>query len=179
METCCTLRVVKCLRFKGLPSFPVSTCFRFYILGLCMLTFISGSTLWACLLQCLCNTVVCPAADLSSWPNGSEASSPQACAPHHGYMLLKLQISCDDAGFGCTTTLRLDQLQSHLKAREHNSTVPTVRRDVGKWLPLGRKCTLHCNCWVHWLWIFHVILFSLPLQLDCNFCLSQFCILYF
>lgn len=39
-------------------------------------------------------------------------------------MLSKLQISCDNAGFGCTATLRLDQLQSHLKDCEHNPKRP-------------------------------------------------------
>ena len=39
-------------------------------------------------------------------------------------MLSKLQISCDNAGFGCVATLRLDQLQSHLKDCEHNPKRP-------------------------------------------------------
>lgn len=39
-------------------------------------------------------------------------------------MLSKLQISCDNASFGCTATLRLDQLQSHLKDCEHNPKRP-------------------------------------------------------
>lgn len=41
-------------------------------------------------------------------------------------MLSKLQISCDNASFGCTATLRLDQLQSHLKDCEHNPKRPVV-----------------------------------------------------
>ncbi|TSP79429.1 E3 ubiquitin-protein ligase NRDP1 [Bagarius yarrelli] len=43
-------------------------------------------------------------------------------------MLSKLQISCDNASFGCTATLRLDQLQSHLKDCEHNPKRP--KRDI-------------------------------------------------
>ncbi len=50
---------------------------------ICVLIFISGSTLWACLLQCLYNTVVCPAADLSGGPHSCDTSSPPACAAHH------------------------------------------------------------------------------------------------
>lgn len=48
-----------------------------------MLVLISGSTLWTRLLQCLYNTVVCPAADLSCWPDRGNARSPPARAPHH------------------------------------------------------------------------------------------------
>lgn len=44
-------------------------------------------------------------------------------------MLSKLQISCDNAGFGCTATLRLDQLQSHLKDCEHNPKRPVHCED--------------------------------------------------
>ena len=39
-------------------------------------------------------------------------------------MLSKLQISCDNAGFGCGATLRLDQLTSHLKDCQHNPKRP-------------------------------------------------------
>lgn len=39
-------------------------------------------------------------------------------------MLSKLQINCDNASYGCTATLRLDQLQSHLKDCEHNPKRP-------------------------------------------------------
>ncbi|KAI4793116.1 hypothetical protein KUCAC02_032925 [Chaenocephalus aceratus] len=39
-------------------------------------------------------------------------------------MLSKLQISCDNAGFGCGATLRLDQLTSHLRDCQHNPKRP-------------------------------------------------------
>ncbi|XP_042180510.1 E3 ubiquitin-protein ligase NRDP1 isoform X3 [Oncorhynchus tshawytscha] len=39
-------------------------------------------------------------------------------------MLSKLQITCDNAGFGCTAVLRLDQLQSHLRDCQHNPKRP-------------------------------------------------------
>ncbi len=50
-------------------------------------------------------------------------------------MLSKLQISCENAGFGCTATLRLDQLQSHLKDCEHNPKRPVTCEEGCGYLP--------------------------------------------
>ncbi|KAJ8390503.1 hypothetical protein AAFF_G00103000 [Aldrovandia affinis] len=41
-------------------------------------------------------------------------------------MLSKLQITCENAVFGCKAVLRLDQLQSHLKDCEHNPKRPVM-----------------------------------------------------
>ncbi len=49
-------------------------------------------------------------------------------------MLSKLQISCDNAGFGCIATLRLDQLQSHLKDCEHNPKRPVNCEEGCGWV---------------------------------------------
>lgn len=43
----------------------------------------SGATLRACVLQCLHNPVVRPAADLSRWPHGCDARTPAARSPHY------------------------------------------------------------------------------------------------
>ncbi|KAK3547623.1 hypothetical protein QTP86_026280 [Hemibagrus guttatus] len=63
-------------------------------------------------------------------------------------MLSKLQISCDNAGFGCTATLRLDQLQSHLKDCEHNPKRPVVCEE-GCGLEMPKDEVPNHNCIKH------------------------------
>ncbi|KAK2885420.1 hypothetical protein QQF64_021215 [Cirrhinus molitorella] len=63
-------------------------------------------------------------------------------------MLSKLQISCDNAGFGCTATLRLDQLQSHLKDCEHNPKRP-VTCEEGCGLEMPKDEMPNHNCIKH------------------------------
>jgi len=41
-------------------------------------------------------------------------------------MLSKLQITCDNAVFGCTAVVRLDNLMSHLNDCEHNPKRPVT-----------------------------------------------------
>ncbi|CAB1336560.1 unnamed protein product [Coregonus sp. 'balchen'] len=60
-------------------------------------------------------------------------------------MLSKLQIACDNAGFGCTATLRLDQLQSHLKDCEHNPKRPiNCEEGCGLEMPKDEMCNHNC-----------------------------------
>uniref|UniRef100_A0A8C5GU14 E3 ubiquitin-protein ligase NRDP1 n=1 Tax=Gouania willdenowi TaxID=441366 RepID=A0A8C5GU14_GOUWI len=63
-------------------------------------------------------------------------------------MLSKLQISCDNAGFGCAATLRLDQLQSHLKYCEHNPKRP-VNCEDGCGLEMPKDELPNHNCVKH------------------------------
>ncbi|CAL8235874.1 unnamed protein product [Boreogadus saida] len=63
-------------------------------------------------------------------------------------MLSKLQISCDNAGFGCVATLRLDQLQSHLKDCEHNPKRP-VNCVEGCGLEMPKDEMSNHNCIKH------------------------------
>ncbi|AWP10193.1 E3 ubiquitin-protein ligase NRDP1 [Scophthalmus maximus] len=63
-------------------------------------------------------------------------------------MLSKLQIGCDNAGFGCTATLRLDQLQSHLKDCEHNPKRP-VNCEEGCGLEMPKDEQPNHNCIKH------------------------------
>ncbi|KAM6925420.1 E3 ubiquitin-protein ligase NRDP1 [Xenentodon cancila] len=63
-------------------------------------------------------------------------------------MLSKLQISCDNASFGCTATLRLDQLQSHLKDCEHNPKRP-VTCEEGCGLEMPKDELPNHNCIKH------------------------------
>lgn len=74
---------------KDLPSALTVT--RFMFIYVCFFVYIifSGSTLWTCILQCLHNPVVCPAADLSSWPHGCDARSPAARSPHYAQHALQ------------------------------------------------------------------------------------------
>lgn len=63
-------------------------------------------------------------------------------------MLSKLQINCDNAGFGCTATLRLDQLQSHLKDCEHNPKRPVNCEEGCGWVgcpPSELESLLHLD----------------------------------
>nr|XP_029520857.1 E3 ubiquitin-protein ligase NRDP1-like isoform X1 [Oncorhynchus nerka]XP_029520858.1 E3 ubiquitin-protein ligase NRDP1-like isoform X1 [Oncorhynchus nerka] len=60
-------------------------------------------------------------------------------------MLSKLQIACDNAGFGCPATLRLDQLQSHLKDCEHNPKRPVnCEEGCGLEMPKDEMCNHNC-----------------------------------
>lgn len=62
-------------------------------------------------------------------------------------MLSKLQITCDNAVFGCTAVVRLDNLMSHLNDCEHNPKRPvTCEQGCGWVLPnLGSSSTRHCS----------------------------------
>ncbi|KAK1898935.1 E3 ubiquitin-protein ligase NRDP1 [Dissostichus eleginoides] len=63
-------------------------------------------------------------------------------------MLSKLQISCDNAGFGCGATLRLDQLTSHLKDCQHNPKRP-VSCEEGCGLEMPKDEVPNHNCIKH------------------------------
>ncbi|RMC22924.1 hypothetical protein DUI87_00070 [Hirundo rustica rustica] len=58
-------------------------------------------------------------------------------------MLSKLQITCDNAVFGCTAVVRLDNLMAHLNDCEHNPKRP-VTCEQG----CGTSCPNH-NCIKH------------------------------
>ncbi|XP_035244281.1 E3 ubiquitin-protein ligase NRDP1-like isoform X2 [Anguilla anguilla] len=63
-------------------------------------------------------------------------------------MLSKLQITCDNAGFGCKAVLRLDQLPSHLKDCEHNPKRP-VMCEEGCGLEMPKDEVANHNCIKH------------------------------
>lgn len=139
--------------FERLPTLNCINIFQiyFYILGLCVLLFISGSTLWACLLQCLYNTVVCPAADMSCWPHGSDTSSPPACAPHHAQHAVQTSDQLWQCGFW---------------VYGHTAAWPAAVTPQGLWAQPQKACQLWGGMWVsgfhlaemcatlwlHWLW---------------------------
>lgn len=61
----------------------------FYLCIFFVCIIFSGSTLWTRILQCLHNPVVCPAADLPSWPHRCDARSPAAGSPHYAQHALQ------------------------------------------------------------------------------------------
>nr|XP_046197997.1 E3 ubiquitin-protein ligase NRDP1-like isoform X1 [Oncorhynchus gorbuscha]XP_046198000.1 E3 ubiquitin-protein ligase NRDP1-like isoform X1 [Oncorhynchus gorbuscha]XP_046198005.1 E3 ubiquitin-protein ligase NRDP1-like isoform X1 [Oncorhynchus gorbuscha]XP_046198006.1 E3 ubiquitin-protein ligase NRDP1-like isoform X1 [Oncorhynchus gorbuscha] len=63
-------------------------------------------------------------------------------------MLSKLQITCDNAGFGCTAVLRLDQLQSHLRDCQHNPKRP-FQCEQGCGLEMPKDEVSSHNCIKH------------------------------
>lgn len=110
-----------------------------------MFIFISGSTLWACILQCLYNTLVCPAADLPSWPLGSDASSPPACSPHHAQHAVQAS----------------DQLwQCWFWLYSHTTSGPAAITPQGLWAQPQKACQLWGGMWVSG--------FHLAKNLHCN-----------
>lgn len=98
-----------------------------------VLTFISGSTLWTCILQCLYNTVVCPAADLPSWSHGSDVSSPPACPSHHAQHAVQAS----------------DQLwQRWFWLYSHTTIGPAAVTPQGLWAQPQKACQLWGGMWV-------------------------------
>uniref|UniRef100_A0A4W3GKN6 E3 ubiquitin-protein ligase NRDP1 n=1 Tax=Callorhinchus milii TaxID=7868 RepID=A0A4W3GKN6_CALMI len=63
-------------------------------------------------------------------------------------MLSKLQITCDNASFGCTAVVRLDQLVSHLNDCEHNPKRP-VTCEQGCGLEMPKDELPNHNCIKH------------------------------
>ncbi|KAM4796853.1 E3 ubiquitin-protein ligase NRDP1 [Rhinophrynus dorsalis] len=63
-------------------------------------------------------------------------------------MLSKLQITCDNAVFGCTTIVRLDNLMSHLTDCEHNPKRP-VTCEQGCGLEMPKDELPNHNCIKH------------------------------
>ncbi|XP_053869101.1 E3 ubiquitin-protein ligase NRDP1-like [Malaclemys terrapin pileata] len=60
-------------------------------------------------------------------------------------MLSKLQITCDNAVFGCTAVVRLDNLMSHLNDCEHNPKRPvTCEQGCGLEMPKDELPTHNC-----------------------------------
>uniref|UniRef100_A0ACB8FUY5 E3 ubiquitin-protein ligase NRDP1 n=1 Tax=Sphaerodactylus townsendi TaxID=933632 RepID=A0ACB8FUY5_9SAUR len=60
-------------------------------------------------------------------------------------MLSKLQITCDNAGFGCTDVVCLDNLISHLNDCEHNPKQPvTCKQGCGLEMPKDELSNHNC-----------------------------------
>lgn len=127
MKTCCALYVVECLknqcRYVCLQIRLNNELFGLFLI-FCVVTCTQAphcehAFCNACITQWFAQQQICPV-DRTVVTLAHLRPVPRIMRN----MLSKLQISCDNASFGCVATLRLDQLQSHLKDCEHNPKRP-------------------------------------------------------
>lgn len=140
MKTCCVPYVVECSKNQckqvHIWNIPNPSCRPAYNSVLCLSAFqaphCEHAFCNACITQWFAQQQICPV-DRTVVTLAHLRPVPRIMRN----MLSKLQISCDNAGFGCTATLRLDQLQSHLKDCEHNPKRPVNCEEGCGWVTIA------------------------------------------